>query len=80
LGRLLLTSIIQEAQNAGNTTLRLDSTPFMTQAHALYRSFGFVVIEPYPQSAVPEEWHASWTFMELQLDTLQRDDGRDGAI
>jgi hypothetical protein len=47
--------------------IRLESTGYMVNAHALYRSFGFKEIEPYPESEIPQELHVYCVFMELQL-------------
>jgi len=47
--------------------LRLDSTKFMQAAHKLYKSFGFIEIEPYKESEIPGEYHQYWVFMELSL-------------
>jgi hypothetical protein len=39
----------------------------MTAAHGLYRSSGFVEIEPYPESEIPDERKPHWVFMERTL-------------
>jgi hypothetical protein len=36
----------------------------MSSAHALYRRHGFVDIEPYPKSEIPDEFKKHWVFME----------------
>lgn len=48
-------------------TVRLDSPTFMTAAHALYRSHGFVDIEPYTESEIPEEFRPYLLFMERSV-------------
>jgi GNAT superfamily N-acetyltransferase len=53
LGRALLDALLTAAQAAGYQRIKLDSPDFMTAAHALYRSAGFVEIEPYPESEIP---------------------------
>lgn len=64
LGKLLVESIIGEARKLGYTHMRLDTLPGrMDTAIALYRSFGFVDIEPYRQNPVEGA-----KFMELNLD------------
>ncbi len=68
LGRALLEGLIEAARSAGYKSLRLDSPDFMTVAHALYRSSGFVDIESYPESEIPEEHRGYWVFMERLLD------------
>ncbi len=39
----------------------------MTAAHDLYRSTGFVDIEPYPESEILDEYKTHWVFMERML-------------
>jgi GNAT superfamily N-acetyltransferase len=67
LGRALLDRLIEAAQAAGYRLIRLDSPDFMTAAHALYRSSGFVDIESYPESEIPDEFKRYWVFMEKEL-------------
>jgi hypothetical protein len=33
----------------------------------LYRSSGFIDIEPYPESEIPDEYKSHWIFMEKGL-------------
>ncbi len=68
IGRSLLEEALTAARRNRYSTVRLDSTRFMKEAHALYRSAGFEDIEPYAESEIPEEWHRYWVFMELGLD------------
>ena len=67
LGRKLLGNLVEQSVTMGHTVLRLDSAWFMEAAHALYRSFGFREIAPYPESDVPKEMHDFWIFMEKDL-------------
>jgi GNAT superfamily N-acetyltransferase len=67
LGRVLVETIIDEARKLGYTQMRLDTLPgLMDKAIALYRSFGFVDIEPYSHNPVEGA-----KFMELELLTNQ---------
>ena len=69
LGRAILQRLIDDARALGYRTIRLDSARFMHEAHALYRSFGFM-----PSS--PHEWEfetvpalrETAVFMRLDLD------------
>jgi GNAT superfamily N-acetyltransferase len=67
IGRELLEILFEEAKSLGFKTIRLDSVRFMDVAHSLYRSFGFVEIEPYPESEIPEEIQEHWVFMEKRI-------------
>lgn len=67
IGKMLVGKLIEESKQIGYAFVRLDSTRYMVNAHALYRSFGFQEREPYPESEIPEEYHAHWVFMELPL-------------
>jgi GNAT superfamily N-acetyltransferase len=67
IGRQLVDRLIQDARKIGYPRVRLDSTRFMVEAHALYRSAGFKEIEEYPESEIPEEYRAHWVFMEMNL-------------
>jgi GNAT superfamily N-acetyltransferase len=64
-GKVLVESIIGEARKLGYTRMRLDTLPGrMDKAIALYRSIGFVEIEPYCENPVEGA-----KFMELDLNT-----------
>jgi len=67
VGRALLDQLIAAARTAGYERIRLDSPDFMTAAHGLYRSEGFVEIGPYPESEIPDEYKPHWVFMERTL-------------
>ncbi len=64
LGRAILEQLMAAARSAGYACIRLDSPDFMSAAHALYRSQGFVDIEPYAESEIPYEYRSYWVFME----------------
>lgn len=63
LGRVLVEAIIEEAQKIGYAHMRLDTmTDRMGRAVELYKSLGFIEIEPYYDSPVD-----TTKFMELDL-------------
>jgi putative acetyltransferase len=65
LGRTLVESLIDEAHRLGYKKMRLDTLPGrMDKAIALYRSIGFVEIDPYYEKPVEGA-----KFMELVLVT-----------
>jgi GNAT superfamily N-acetyltransferase len=70
VGRALLDQLMAAAQVAAYERVRLDSPDFMTAAHGLYRSDGFVEIGPYPESEIPDEYRPHWVFMERTLRSL----------
>lgn len=63
-GRAIIDHLVAAADQAGYARIRLDSSDFMTAAHALYRSRGFIDIGPYAESEIPDEYKAHWVFME----------------
>lgn len=73
VGRQLLTGLLMGAREVGYRRVCLDSARFMNAAHGLYRSNGFVDIEPYKQSEIPPEFWPYWVFMELDLDQASVD-------
>ena len=66
-GRAMLDLLVAAARAAGYERIRLDSPDFMTAAHGLYRSNGFVESRPYVESEIPDEYKPHWVFMELTL-------------
>ena len=67
LGRALVQALIADLREAGFTLFQLESAKFQQEAHALYRSFGFQEIDPYPENEIPENFRKHWIFMELRL-------------
>jgi ribosomal protein S18 acetylase RimI-like enzyme len=53
LGKRLVETVIQAAQQAGFRELRLDTLPSMASAQELYRRLGFVETEPYNNKHLP---------------------------
>ena len=74
-GRLLVDRLVEDARTLGYKTLRLESLKVLAAAHALYRSVGFVQIDPYSENSMKayqpleglEANRASAVFMELKL-------------
>jgi ribosomal protein S18 acetylase RimI-like enzyme len=67
VGGTMLDRLISVAGAAGYRSVRLDSPLFMTAAHALYRSRGFMDIAPYAESEIPDRYRSHWVFMERPL-------------
>jgi len=67
IGGAMLDRLITAAAAAGYRSVRLDSPLFMTAAHALYRSRGFVDIPAYGESEIPDQYKPHWVFMERAL-------------
>jgi GNAT superfamily N-acetyltransferase len=74
-GRLLLQQLLLDAKEIGYEAVRLESLPFLSAAHALYRSAGFVDITPYADNSMTkyqplgtmDRYRSSAVFMELRL-------------
>ena len=62
IGAELVTRIVETARGRGYDAMRLDTLPSMASAVSLYRSFGFVEIEPYIFNPIPGA-----LFMEKRL-------------
>jgi len=62
IGYALIKQIIDKAKNIGYRYMRLDTLPSMKKAICLYRSLGFVNIDPYRYNPVEGAM-----FMELDL-------------
>jgi len=67
LGELTLRRLLADAVAFGYQRACLDTGLFMTSAHRLYESHGFVDRPPYEGVEVPPEFHARWRFMERAL-------------
>jgi len=81
-GRLLLQQLLLDAREIGYEAVRLESLKFLSAAHALYRSAGFVEITPYAENSMTkyqpgdtlDKYRSSAVFMELHL-RRERDSG-----
>ena len=66
LGEAIVRRLLADARSFGYRTIRLDTTPFMKSAQALYESLGFVDCAPYPVE-MPPAFQGQLRFMELTL-------------
>jgi len=74
-GRALVERLLHDAKELGYTKVRLESLRALAPAHGLYRSVGFVEVEPYADNsmdayqdpAMLEAYRKSAIFMELSL-------------
>lgn len=74
-GRALVQRLLREARELGYTRVRLESLRALAPAHTLYRSVGFVEVEPYSDNSMDayqdpatlEAYRKSAIFMELSL-------------
>ena len=75
IGRAILKRLIDDARSLGYRRLRLESLEFLTAAHALYRSAGFHVIDPYADNSMKsyqaarnlDKYYTITVFMEMNL-------------
>ncbi|WP_051432895.1 GNAT family N-acetyltransferase [Promicromonospora kroppenstedtii] len=68
VGSAMLDRLLEQARDdLGARVVRLDSNRFMTGAHRLYESRGFVERDPYPGSEIPAELQHLWRFYERAL-------------
>ena len=64
VGSQLLDRLLEEAEELGAGTVRLDTARFMADAQRLYRSRGFVERTPYAGSEIPPHLQKYWIFFE----------------
>jgi GNAT superfamily N-acetyltransferase len=78
-GRLLLERLLADARSIGYQVVRLESLKFLSAAHALYKSAGFVEIVPYAENSMQEyqsaemldTYRSSAVFMELRFESSE---------
>ena len=78
-GRRLVERLIADARAIGYRVIKLESLKFLAAAHALYKSVGFVEIDPYAENSMQDyqcaetmaTYRASAVFMELRLDAMR---------
>ena len=74
-GRHLVQQLLADARAIGYQVVRLESLKFLSAAHALYKSVGFVEITPYAENSMKEyqpadtmdTYRSSAVFMELRF-------------
>jgi len=67
-GKALLQQLLQKAKEFGYHAIFLDSARFMTTAQSLYRSFGFIERNEYPETEIPPQLRSRWVYMEKTLE------------
>ena len=68
IGEKLISRLIEEARAIGYSKILLDSDPYMSSAHNLYKAMGFVETPPYAESEVDgDEYAQHIIYMELVL-------------
>lgn len=60
LGRALLTELERRAADLGATEIVLDTNARLAAAQALYRSSGYVDVEPYNDNPNATHWFRKW--------------------
>jgi len=66
-GKALLQRLLQKAKEFGYSSVYLDTGRFMTTAHNLYHSLGFVECNEYPETEIPPQFRPQWLFMVKTL-------------
>jgi putative acetyltransferase len=68
IGRLLTTTLINEARLAGYQRMLLDTLPGMTEAQRIYRSMGFTEIAPYCDNPIAGTLYMAFDLQDATLD------------
>ena len=66
-GKLMLNRVISDCHQRGFAKLKLDTAIFMKEAHALYRTLGFIDCPAYEGAEPPTQLIPHWLYMELNL-------------
>ena len=66
-GRSLIKALLEKGEEFGYSVLRLETSDFMTSAHKIYYSEGFVEIGPFSGYETPEAFLKFALFMEKKL-------------
>jgi GNAT superfamily N-acetyltransferase len=74
-GRKLVQQLLADAKAIGYQSVRLESLKFLSAAHALYKSVGFVETDPYAGNSMKQfqpagtmdKYRSSAVFMELRF-------------
>lgn len=67
VARALVGRVIERARADGYGTLGLTTPPWSEAAQALYEEVGFERVPAYPETRLPERYHAEAIFMQLEL-------------
>jgi GNAT superfamily N-acetyltransferase len=79
LGQLIFERLLADAAAFGYQAAYLDSGLFMTAAHQLYETCGFVDCPAYDGVEVPSIFHGQWRFMRRVLDNSKPSPTLSGA-
>ena len=63
LGNLMVEKVISISEENGFSKLFLDTSRFMSSAVSLYKKYGFIEIDSYPECIVSKELWDNWIFM-----------------
>ena len=63
LGNLMVEKVISISEENGFSKLFLDTSSFMSSAVSLYKKYGFIEIDSYPECIVSKELWDNWIFM-----------------
>ncbi len=66
-GSRLFKTLMKKGTEFGYSSIRLETSDFMTSAHKIYRSEGFVEIDQFPGCETPEPFLPFALFMEKKL-------------